>query len=40
LFSLLSEDEQRRYRLVGYFVVIGSHGGHYRIRRTSAGAFR
>lgn len=40
LLSLLPEPEQQRYRLDGYFEVIGSQGGHYRIKRTSAGAFR
>ena len=29
LLSLLPEPEKQRYRLDGYFEVIGSHGGHY-----------
>jgi hypothetical protein len=37
LLSLLPEPEQERYRLNGYFEVIGSHGGHYRVRRGIAG---
>lgn len=32
LMSMLPEAEKERYRLNGYFEVIGSHGGHYRIR--------
>jgi hypothetical protein len=37
LFSLLPEPEVQRYRLQGYFEVIGSHGGHYQIYRGVAG---
>jgi hypothetical protein len=40
LMSLLPEPEKERYRLQGFFEVLGSHGGRYRIKRTSAGAFR
>ena len=37
LLSLLPEPERQRYRLQSYFEVIGSHGGHYRIKRGVAG---
>jgi hypothetical protein len=37
LISLLPEPEQERYSLHGYFEVIGSHGGHYLVRRGVAG---
>ncbi|MGC2347586.1 MAG: hypothetical protein WA630_27135 [Mycobacterium sp.] len=40
LLSLLPEPEKERYPLQGFFEVLGSHGGRYRIKRTSAGAFR
>ena len=33
LLSLLPEPEQQRYTHHGYFEVIGSHGGRYRVRR-------
>jgi hypothetical protein len=37
LFSLLPEPERQRYTHEGFFEVIGSHGGHYRIHRGVAG---
>jgi hypothetical protein len=37
LLSLLPEPEKERYRLQGYFEVIGSHGGHYQVRRGVSG---
>jgi hypothetical protein len=37
LLSLLPEPEVQRYRLEGWFEVIGSHGGHYRVHRGVAG---